>query len=377
MQCNVCGKKKSTDIVFRVVPYLTGFFKEIHNNVMYNYSDKYFCSIECAKEGMQKCPDCGRYRSTGNPRCICGTRPMPRRDRDMKGLLSYQYRPNKFMFVGDGDGKYPYFGVELEMERKRGHDIDWSENVRHIESIHKIENNPFFYCVHDGSLADGIEIISHPFTWQWMNDNMALFDQIWGMSQDFSIRNTCGMHVHINKRAFKRAHLYRFLRIFYDNPRFFTALTRTNDRYANINTRDPRRDSIMRTLKPHNKYEAVNTLNEATVEVRIFKGVVSKTGFLRNLNIVKSLYWYTKLIRKPGCISDYSEYVSMNTEYSSIKGEVEKILRLTQDDPTPESERPVMLSEVHRYMRTGSLPPDVDMTAFLEAVDQYRQSGVI
>ena len=113
-----------------------------------------------------------------------------------RAIHDYSYRPEP-IFYGDAPR---YFGVELE--------IDGAGEVgSNAEKILAIGNQDAerVYCKHDGSLDDGFEIVSHPatlvchmqdFPWEQM---MKKAVQLGYCSHQVG---TCGLHVHISRKAF-------------------------------------------------------------------------------------------------------------------------------------------------------------------------------
>ncbi len=80
------------------------------------------------------------------------------------------------------------------------------------------------YVVHDGSLnrspMGGIEIVSHPMTWEYYRENSDRWTELlmklreWG-GQSFR-PGTAGLHYHMSKGAFSTFHRYKFVDFFYN-----------------------------------------------------------------------------------------------------------------------------------------------------------------
>ena len=90
------------------------------------------------------------------------------------GINEYSYKPTtQYRIVGGQSyGRSLYFGVEMEMEC---HGSSRADTANHI-----LENvtDDFVYIKDDGSLDCGIEAVTHPFTWEWMHNNMDQFRAI-------------------------------------------------------------------------------------------------------------------------------------------------------------------------------------------------------
>ena len=67
----------------------------------------------------------------------------------------YYYKPSP-IFYGEGPG---FFGVELEIDD--GGESD--DNVRALSAVSNADAE-LIYCKHDGSLDDGLEIVTHPMS---------------------------------------------------------------------------------------------------------------------------------------------------------------------------------------------------------------------
>jgi len=201
------------------------------------------------------------------------------------GLFGYSYKPDPD-FYGKGD---LFFGIELEIESE-GNDI-----YEVVESLPE-----FVYAKADSTMEDGLEVVSHPTSWDWLQANK----EMWGKILDLRNRgflsyktDTCGMHVHMSKKAFSTLHLYKFLKMFFENQSFITTVSRRKahklECYASLQSEE----SIVykaASKGSETRYTAVNLQNEDTVEVRIFRGTLSPVGFWRNVEFCKAVYEFTK-----------------------------------------------------------------------------------
>lgn len=76
-------------------------------------------------------------------------------------IHDYGYKPEP-IFYGDSDR---YFGVELEIDGA-GKDDDYAEELLEIANV----SDEHIYIKSDGSLDDGMEIVSHPMTLNFHKD---------------------------------------------------------------------------------------------------------------------------------------------------------------------------------------------------------------
>ena len=116
-------------------------------------------------------------------------------DRHHEFIEEYDYKPTP-IFYGSGQ---PHYGVELEIDS--GGEYDSS-----AEDFGKIanKNNTHLYFKHDGSLEDGLEIVSHPATLDYHLHNIP-WKEIMKRARELKYLShtaqTCGLHIHINRAA--------------------------------------------------------------------------------------------------------------------------------------------------------------------------------
>lgn len=192
-----------------------------------------------------------------------------------------------------------FLGIELEVELQ-----DFSNS--RIDLVNELnehnwlnENKGLWYFHRDGSLDDGIEFVSHPFSFDFAKNNL---DLSWLKKlADYGLRSwdtkTCGIHCHISREGFlSDTHVFAFAKLFYNNPRQFIKLAgRESKDFASF---DPeyRGELVPQIKKKHDlrRYVAVNLTNEKTIEVRIFKGSLNETRVRSAIELVFAVHEYTK-----------------------------------------------------------------------------------
>jgi len=137
----------------------------VHNDDAYEYDDGYFCH-EC-------------YQNI----------------RKNAAIHEYGYKPTP-IFYGDSNR---YFGVELEIDGA-GKDDDYAEELLDIAN----GSDEHIYIKTDGSLEDGMEIVTHPMSLEYHKD--FCWNEIMKKAVYFGYRShqtsTCGLHVHVNRNSF-------------------------------------------------------------------------------------------------------------------------------------------------------------------------------
>ncbi|WP_409967190.1 amidoligase family protein [Bengtsoniella intestinalis] len=211
------------------------------------------------------------------------------------GIQSYYYRPEP-IFHGDGNR---YFGVELEIDN--GGESDSVADL--LLGIGNREDD-YIYIKHDGSLDDGMEIVTHPMTLEFHRDIMP-----WEELTHTALRQgyyshraqTCGLHVHVNRNSLGDtcaiqedviARILYFVEAHWNELLCFSRRTqRQLNKWA---ARYGRKDSPKEVLdiakhSGGSRYTCVNLTNADTIEFRIFRGTLKPNTILATLELVDQL----------------------------------------------------------------------------------------
>jgi hypothetical protein len=243
-------------------------------------------------------------------------------DMDSACINSYSYRPSmNFHKLSNENENAPFFGIELEVERKN------SNGLKHKYMAGMIKNEHWYFKT-DGSLTDGFEIVTHPLTFNYIQqseksftDSLKLLVENGYNSYD---ANTCGMHIHISKANFTTWHLYRFLKFFVENKEFIVAISQRKmeklKKWANIE--DDNDSSLIYKAKKkdgnNERYVAINLQNKATLEIRIFRGTLNINSFMKNIEFAHALFMYTKE-NKEISLDGFKMYIQSSCDYSNLK----------------------------------------------------------
>ncbi len=117
-------------------------------------------------------------------------------ERQNSSIHEYNYKPEPIFY---GDSKR-YFGVELEIDEggKNGDNADTILGIGNRVAEH-------IYIKSDGSLSDGMEIVTHPMSLKYHKDKMP-WAEIMRSAIHMDYRShktsTCGLHIHVNRTAF-------------------------------------------------------------------------------------------------------------------------------------------------------------------------------
>jgi hypothetical protein len=162
---------------------------------------------DCASDNLTRCDDCGTFSDPeGEPSCRCVT----------SVVNGYGYKPSPLFHLMAGSevvsswhaptlaaspGRHDLvMGVEVEVESDGG---AWSSGLRDLAAAGWIADG-FAYLKSDGSLCDGVEIVTHPATLDAWRDLVKGFADIGNGLKDhgWAATESCGIHVHVNRSAF-------------------------------------------------------------------------------------------------------------------------------------------------------------------------------
>jgi len=194
-----------------------------------------------------------------------------------------------------------YIGFELEIDNGQ----DKQEAARYIR-----DNLPCI-CMQDGSLGyNGIEIISHPLSHNYMKEHKHEFERVFNtLVNDYGYRshdtNTCGLHFHITRPDEKTIdRLLLFMETYRNELITFSRRTESDiQHWSNFLTdiHKGENDKVIKSIEfikkdkyNHNRYMALNLTNEKTIEFRFCKGTLKFETFMACYELV---YYLTKMAR--------------------------------------------------------------------------------
>jgi len=232
-------------------------------------------------------------------------------------IHDYGYKPEAEFFKLNTEKKNElYFGIELEVENTKQRETN-DDTAEYL-----IDRNDFIYCKEDGSLYNGFEIVTHPLSWGYYLENKKKFafmcDYLKRKGFESYTPGTCGIHVHLSKKAFTTIHLYKFMTFFFKNQGFITTISQREkkhlDRWASLE--DSKEDIVYKARNKSGnseRYVAINLKNEKTVEIRIFRGTLKTMSFFKNMEFIKAVYEWTKTTSLQGItIKNFLKYIHEN-----------------------------------------------------------------
>ena len=236
------------------------------------------------------------------------------------------YRKRRpLVFYGDGDGN-KFFGVETEIENIG------STDEKKEDFCQKVENRwaNMFNFKYDGSLYNGLEFNTMPATLEYL---MANEQSVKSVLQYAQRRGTsgptsrCGLHIHVDSRAFlDDLHIHNFQLFFDGNHSFCRLISERSEgslrEWAEL--RDvPYENTYLEDWcddvqdNDDDRYRAVNYCAlraKGTLEVRLFKGTLFPHKWLGRVQIVRAVLDVTRREKKHVVVSpfDVADYLSKN-----------------------------------------------------------------
>jgi len=253
----------------------------------------YWCE-DCCQNNANWCDSCDMYYRDGCDDC-----------NGSRLINQYSYKPDP-VFYGKDKNKL-YFGIELEMEIRDG-ELNDSANYL-MEML-----GDFVYLKEDSSINSGgyrgFEMVSHPASLEYFASNKNLWSALDYLKQVHTARSwdakSCGLHVHISRDGFRSgAHTHRFLSLIYKNSDKMMRLGGRKSTYAKFNDvykydefDRPYFTLADKVARPSNamteRYSAVNTQNEHTLELRFFRGTMNPSGVLSAIQLAHATVEYTR-----------------------------------------------------------------------------------
>lgn len=257
--------------------------------------------------------------------------------RNRRRIRNYSYKPDPVFktihdrFFDTFPGEELTFGTELE--------VDKGKNPNGLAGI-LADTFEDIYCKHDGSLNDGVEIVTHPCTLDY-HIQMLGWDKITEMCRKWGFKSqeagTCGLHVHVGRQNMGKTDEERnetAAKLVLLVDRHWDALvpfTRRKDYQLSEWASNSNLDHSLKyegdivddalSTEANGRYQAVNLTNSETVEFRLFNGTLKYTTILATLELVSDITMYAKTHSVKECLnSQWEDIIAVNpyrelTEY--------------------------------------------------------------
>lgn len=298
-------------------------------NMVYSWVADDFGTRLCfdCMDSTTTCEECGGRihvseiytdESTSDILCECCYDDRRRYDEEEERLnrtiQDYNYKPCPIFYEHDEDDRKfnddsitgydkAYFGIELEIDQRRDDYDDYPADPDDVADNLMSEIPGFrerFYIKYDGSLNNGMEIVSHPHTYA-AHYNLEAWETLMSKARRAGFTShdvgTCGIHYHVNRNslgstrqerddtAFKMVLLTECLWddfVKFSRRRGFSYCHKHNV-WTKQDTFDKFKDKARGTMSRHN---AVNLCNTHTVEFRMCRGTLNYKTFIASLQFM-------------------------------------------------------------------------------------------
>ncbi len=309
----------------------------IYRRDAYTDDDHFLCE-HCYDAHYTRCEDCGcivgnneSYYTDGYDLCAdCN-------EKHIKNIHEYSYKPVPILY---GEGKR-FLGVELEIDHA-GRDEENAEELLNIANRHA----DHMYIKTDGSLDDGMELVTHPMTLEYHLDNFD-WDEICDCAVHMGYRShqtsTCGLHVHVSRDGLGNTYEDQedtISKILYFVEFHWNELLRFSRRSEYQMNRwaarhgyehDPKK-LLDKAKSDRNRYVAVNLCNSHTIEFRMFRGTLKVNTLYATLQLVNRICNAAMNLTEHQLKAlSWSEFVSQITEPQLIQYLKERRLYVNEE----------------------------------------------
>lgn len=304
-----------------------------------------------SERGYQRCSDCSDYDrgynmySVDHHRSVCGTCSgdyatcdncstlMGRdtygdycescqsdRDEDYDRedsspyVRSYCHKPNP-KFHGSDSSLVPYLGIEIE--------IGTNGVLNACAELAHNKLGGLGYLKSDCSITDhyssGFELVTHPMTHAYTLESFPYdaLEEMESMGADASMN---GIHVHVSRAGFSDTeHTYRWLRLLMSNKDHCLKIARRDsDQWATFREFNSDEARYMAEGGSYRRYEAINSENDDTFELRMFAGSLDRTEVQSAFDLTHASVEYTRDNECPDWHSFTAWLTSQGDTYAAL-----------------------------------------------------------
>jgi hypothetical protein len=243
--------------------------------------DMHWCEV-CTNNNAYYCSDCYGWNSS------------PCNEHNLR-LNSYSFKPRPVFYrTLDEPTSTPCYGIELETENVHG-----SRTQAFKTFLSHMDENTM-YAKEDGSLYDGMELVSHPRSLaSWREFAPTMSAMLTDISRDGMrawTQSRCGLHIHIGWDNFTKSHALRMALLFSRNPLDWIRAANRKSSYASFETLAGNSAAKVKNPVWANHSDAVNlgANGGKTIEIRIFRPSLAINRIIGSIELVEAAYYYTK-----------------------------------------------------------------------------------
>ena len=267
------------------------------------YGRDYYVCEHCYDWGGHYCycEDCGNYFHLEDGQFIddnfyceeCA-------ENHMSGIMDYHEFDDWCAYYIDNKDESILKGVELEVEGNN-----------HIDMVEELTDIMGSFCVYerDGSLDNGFEIITNPFTMDYMYTNEEKFENALKSLQRNGYtshnNNRCGLHVHVNRWQLSNNsglttdevidNILLIMETFKEEIIKFSRRNKNQIRQwcSFLSDKNDVMELSYKGIKDnkhrYGRYVALNLTNDDTIEFRIFRGTLKHESFMACIELVDNI----------------------------------------------------------------------------------------
>lgn len=235
----------------------------------------------------------------------------------------------------NADDKTLLIGAEIEID-----DGDRKEHTR--KEITQVMGKSVVF-ENDGSLHNGIEIVTHPFSFDFWENKVDYISRMFDIAKENDWKShdtrTCGLHIHVDKNDLQTSERTQdevIDNILLITETFMNELVnfsrRHNTEYARFlrDIEECDQTIYMKYIRRNkdngrSKYRAVNIDHKGTVEFRMFKGTLNIKSFMASIELVNNIVEIAKYCDIDGLTwndiitynEDKTHYIK---EYNGVRG---------------------------------------------------------
>lgn len=206
-----------------------------------------------------------------------------------------------------------FFGSEVEQQYPRT-----SNRAILIGRMEQKQGLNFIYCKHDGSIGNGTECVTQPYSWDFFKQHD--WDGILNAHVIDWRPSGCsvGHHIHMSLAAFTRLHLFRFLKFHHTHERWVEFISQRGLGEYNKSTGGAMTKALNKG-RHGDKYEFLNVTG-ATLEWRAFASPLTVEEFKKNNEYLHAAYTWTKDLKLKGLFAEDLESFIMDNkkEYPNL-----------------------------------------------------------
>ena len=309
MKCQICGRNVNANDVAVI-------------DIGFMCND----CFESRKAMYHKCLVCGTYTSNENMICnSCDSGVY------VKNINSYNTKPKPIFKNYKYDKNIPlckrYYGLELEYSN--------TDSVQARESMVDLYKDKWLYNKSDGSLCNGVEIVTSPCDYKsimWLLDKMK--EPIKEITSGNKYTQNAGIHIHVSKKSIPSYNIYKLSYLlnnkqakelssimFYLSGRNVRVSDNYFGRYAKIG-------GINEFKNETDRYLALNLTNSNTIEFRIFKTTNDMDKVKSYVDFVESMINFVDITPfKEVNLNNYLLYLLNNPFDKKINDRLLRILK--------------------------------------------------